>query len=189
MDDEESSPLRPVLIGLGALVAVSLLVGGVISVLALGVADVAGVGGDDSAASGPTVEPSMYVPTPTPSPEPTESPDPEPTQAGTGEETTEPSEPKTTKEAAQRRISLSASPSQVSSMQRIDLTGHYPGGDGATLQVQRQEGGWSDFPVDASVTGSTFSTYVQTGRSGQNRFRVVDQATGRVSNPVSVRVG
>ncbi|MEZ5193444.1 MAG: hypothetical protein R2734_13715 [Nocardioides sp.] len=90
----------------------------------------------------------------------------------------------------QRPIQLSAGQRQVSPMQRIDLTGSYPGGDGAILQVERFENGsWTSFPVTASVTGDTFSTYVQTGRPGANKFRVTDTDTGKISNPVTVVVG
>ena len=53
-------------------------------------------------------------------------------------------------------------------MEQIDLTGVYPGGEGAILQVQRFEGGkWEDFPVTASVSNETFSTYVQTSQTGR----------------------
>jgi hypothetical protein len=75
-------------------------------------------------------------------------------------------------------------------MQQIDLTGIYPGGEGAILRVQRFESGqWQDFPVTASVSNQTFSTYVQTSRSGVNKFRVVDTDSGLKSNPVRVTVG
>ena len=75
-------------------------------------------------------------------------------------------------------------------MQQIDLTGSYPGGDGAIVQVQRRQGGtWVDFPVTASVSGGTFATYVQTGQTGVNRFRVIDSDSREVSNEVTVRVG
>ena len=50
---------------------------------------------------------------------------------------------------------------------RIDLTGTYPTGEGAVLQVQRATGpgdSWVDFPVTVTVSGGQFSTYVQTGR-------------------------
>ena len=87
-------------------------------------------------------------------------------------------------------ISLSASQTAVGPMDQIDLTGTYPSGEGAILQVQRFEGGsWSDFPVTVSVSNQTFSTYVQTSQPGENRFRVVDTDTRRVSNEVKVSVG
>jgi hypothetical protein len=54
--------------------------------------------------------------------------------------------------------------------------------------VQRREGGWRDFPTSASVSGGTFSSYVMTGQSGVNKFRVVDRSNGKTSNVVTVRV-
>ncbi len=59
-------------------------------------------------------------------------------------------------------------------MEQIDLTGVYPGGEGAILQVQRFENGtWTDFPASpVSVSDQTFSTYVQTGQPGVQRFRM-----------------
>ena len=75
-------------------------------------------------------------------------------------------------------------------MQQIDLTGTYPGGEGAILQVQRLENGaWSDFPVTMSVSGGTFATYVQTSQLGPNQFRVIDTDTEAISNDVTVTVG
>ncbi len=87
-------------------------------------------------------------------------------------------------------ISLSSSVTEVGPMEEIYLTGVYPGGEGAIIQVQRfEDGDWQDFPVDASVSGETFSTYVQTAQSGVNRFRVRDTSGPDVSNEVKVRVG
>jgi hypothetical protein len=75
-------------------------------------------------------------------------------------------------------------------MQQIDLTGVYPGGEGAILQVQKfSGGGWQDFPVTAVVSNETFATYVQTSFQGVNRFRVLDGDTGEASNEVKVTVG
>jgi hypothetical protein len=75
-------------------------------------------------------------------------------------------------------------------MERIDLTGTYPGGEGAILQVERYiDGAWSDFSVTAAVSNETFSTYVQTGQTGVNKFRVRDTDTGKLSNAVTVTVG
>jgi hypothetical protein len=76
-------------------------------------------------------------------------------------------------------------------MQRIDLTGIYPGGEGAILQVQRKlDGKWQDFlSVNVAVSGGQFSTYVQTGQTGQQQFRMRDTSSGLVSNVVRVQVG
>ena len=91
---------------------------------------------------------------------------------------------------ARDRISLSAGQQSVSPMQQIDLTGTYPGGEGAILQVQRFENGaWSDFPVTMSVSGGTFATYVQTSQVGPNQFRVIDTDTQVASNELTVTVG
>ena len=73
--------------------------------------------------------------------------------------------------------------------ERINLTGVYQGGEGARLQVQRFENGWVDFPVSTSVSGGSFTTYIYTGRSGPNRFRVIDKEADKASNPVRVSVG
>jgi len=75
-------------------------------------------------------------------------------------------------------------------MEQIDLTGVYPGGEGAILQVQRfTNGTWQDFPVTVSVSDETFATYVQTSQAGLTRFRVVDTDTERISNEVRVQIG
>jgi hypothetical protein len=86
---------------------------------------------------------------------------------------------------------LTATPANVKPMERINLTGTYPHHDNMSVVVQRFEGGqWSSFAgVDASVDLGTFQTYVMTGRSGENRFRMFDPSTGKASNAVTVIVG
>ena len=187
MSDGESNWAKQLLTALGALVITSLVVGGVASLVALGAADVAGVAGDDSGQTA-TAEPSLYIP-----PRTSASGEPSTSTTPAGSATSQPSEPKSTKPAKPRRkpqqISLSASPNRVSEMERINLDGRYRGGNGATVQVQRLEGGrWVDFPTSAAVSGGSFSTYVLTGRTGKNRFRVIDESTGRKSAPVTVTV-
>ena len=172
---------RPVLTGLVALVTVALVIG-VLGGLGIMVAVKAtGIGGssdasDDSSASG-----GFYLPQPTDTsttgvPAPEETVDP-------GTETPESATPA-------EEISLAATQHSVSPMQQIDLTGTYPTGEGAILQVQRFENGaWQDFPVTMSVSGSTFATYVQTSRVGPNKFRVIDTDTQKLSNEITVTVG
>ena len=213
MNDEDSGRLRLVLIGLGALLAVSILIGGVVSVLALGLADVAGVDGDTGEAAAPPAETSMFVPSPsasetpspsateTPSPSASETPSPSATETPSPSATETPSEPvesetpspsatETPTESPRTEIVLTASPSSVSTFGRIDLQGAYRiAATGTTVQVQRFEGGWADFPTTATVEGGTFFTFVESGQTGPNRFRVVDTSTGEVSNPVTVNVG
>jgi hypothetical protein len=176
---------HPVTAGLIALVGVGLVVGLLISGAALAATSVLGFGDSDGGgrASG---DQSLYLPKPQPT-------DPETGPLVTllpGEET--PTAGATaTSEAPEFPISLSAGQNQVSAMEEIDLTGVYPGGEGAVVQVQRFEGGrWNDFAsVDAVVTNETFSTFVQTGQTGVNRFRVRDSDSDAVSNEVRVKVG
>ncbi len=188
---------------LGALLAVALIVGGVASMAALGAAGVVGLGGGDG---GPRAQPSLYVPplSPVRSPSPrndgsagpenaTVGPEAGATDSATGgTDASDDEKAKREKHAKKRgpRITLHASPTRVAPGERIDLTGRYRHGSGATLQVQRRQGGsWGEFPVTASVSGGRFHTWVLTSQTGPNRFRVLDQATGRHSAPVTVRVG
>jgi hypothetical protein len=80
----------------------------------------------------------------------------------------------------------------VSAHRIVRLTGQAPAADESrSLQVQlRAPRGWITFPVPA-VTGSTgrFTAYVELGRPGPNRLRVIDPATADVSNIVTVTVG
>ena len=197
MADDETPWYRSLLIGIGAMLGVALVVGGVISLVALGAVSVTGLGDERVTVE---EEPSLYIPSYSPTPE---DDDPgltlEDLGGSGGEKSAGADEGKQAKNDGKKKskkkrkprsvISLSASPLEVSPMERIYLTGTFPGGEGASLQVQRMEDGWTDFPVSASVSGGTFSTYVMTGRSGENRFRVVDPASGKKSNPVRVRVG
>jgi hypothetical protein len=85
---------------------------------------------------------------------------------------------------------LTASPQLVSSMQRINLTGQWPGHDAVGLLVQRWENGqWVDFGIQTTVNVGTYGTYVQTGQTGDNKFRMYDPSTNTASNPVTVTVG
>ena len=171
---------RPVLTGLVALVGVALVIG-----LLGGLAVMVGVKatgiGDTSAGGGGSSSPSTFT-----LPKPTDTatePAPEETieTVPGGEETSE---------APAEGISLASTQQSVSPMQQINLTGTYPGGEGAILQVQRLESGtWTDFPVTMSVSGGTFATYVLTARTGANKFRVVDTDSETTSNEVTVTVG
>lgn len=174
-------PDRPVASGLLALVVVAVALGLLLGLGVFALGKVTGVTGGGSSAGGP----SLYLPEPTqttssaPASESTQPPASDGGPTGVGE---------SGKPAPE--IELRAGQTRVGAMQQIDLSGNYPGGDGAILQVQRLEAGtWSEFPVTASVSGGSFSTYVQTGRAGPNKFRVVDTDTGKKSNPVTVIIG
>jgi hypothetical protein len=182
-DDEEAPWTRQLLVGVGAVVVVALLIGGIVSVVALGAAKVTGIG---TARPTATAEPSLYIP----SGQPTTKVDPYPgataRPSASSRPTRTPAPPEVKKKPA---IELRASPLEVAANERITLTGSYRGHDGVRLQIQRFDGGaWGDFPVQATVTGGVFSTYIITSRSGVNRLRVADPAGGPTSKAVKVTV-
>jgi len=181
---------HPVVFGLLALVGVAVVVGVVAGLVAIGGARVAGLDGSAPSGGGQE-EASLFLP------------EPEQTQESDGplitlapgqrapdkQDSEEPSE-ESSSATPEGEISLQVAQTTVTPMANIDLTGAYSGGEGAILQVQRFENGaWSDFPVTASVSDETFATYVQTGQTGPNRFRVVDTDTGTASNEVKVTIG
>jgi hypothetical protein len=187
-DSEE----HPVAAGLIALVGVGLAVGLVIGIVALVATRMMGLGGENASAQ-TTSQESLYLPKPekttgpsgpliTLAPGESESPA---EQQSKGQPSKAPKPAK-----AKKEISLSASQTSVEPMDQIDLTGVYPGGEGAILQVQRfTSGSWQAFPVTVSVSDETFATYVQTSQSGVNRFRVTDTDSGLTSNEVKVTIG
>jgi hypothetical protein len=186
MDDHDG---RPVLSGLLALVGVALAVGLILGLSVMFGARMLGLDGSSDSA-GTAAERSMYLPKPSR----TTAPSGPLITLAPGETQSAPSSTPTSKpsrtKSPKSQISLSAGQTDVAPMQQIDLSGVYPEGEGAILQVQRfAAGGWQDFPVTASVSNETFSTYVQTSQSGVNRFRVVDTDTGLESNEVKVTIG
>ncbi|MET0999726.1 MAG: hypothetical protein ABWX73_13495 [Marmoricola sp.] len=86
-------------------------------------------------------------------------------------------------------IELRISPLIARPMERVNFTGTYKGADNTELEVQRFESGrWSDFGVQATVRVGTFTTYIMTGRSGENRFRVFDPKAKKGSNVIMVTI-
>ena len=176
---------HPVVAGLVALVGVGLTIGLLAGGGALVATRVLGLGADATATDSSGGQ-SMYLPKPEKT-TPSEQPSAQPTLPAASE----PTGPVHTTPSKDTGISLSAAQTQVGPMGRIDLTGNYPTGEGAVLQVQRATGpgdSWVDFPVTATVSGGQFSTYVQTGRTGPNRFRVIDTDSEAVSNDVTITV-
>lgn len=179
--------------GLLALGAVALTVGLILAGMALVASRMVGLsGGETSADDGTSERESLYLPPPQKTVDEgpaitlgTEEPD---DTASTSETASE--EPTDKKDPKKNAISLQVVQSQVAAGENIDFTGVYPGGEGAILQVQRYENGaWVDFEATIPVSGEQFSTYVFTGVTGLNRFRVIDNATNKVSNEVRVTVG
>jgi hypothetical protein len=176
---------HPVVAGLIALIGVGLAIGLLAGIGTLVVTRVAGLSAD-ATVSDSTARQTMYLP----KPEKT-TPTSQPSSSATLTAATEPTGPVLSTPSQADGITLSAGQTEVGQMARIDLTGTYPTGEGAVLQVQRAgigDDAWVDFPVTVTVTGGQFSTYIQTGRSGPNRFRVVDTDTQKASNEVTVTV-
>jgi hypothetical protein len=187
-DRPAESDGHPVVAGLLALLGVGLLVGLLVSGAALAGTSVLGLGESDSGGQASSDQ-SINVPKPEPTEEqtgPLITLEPKPSSEGGGESSEAAPEP-------EDAISLSAAATEVSPGEQIELSGVYPGGEGATLVVQRlEEGEWVDFAggeVTTSVSNETFSTYVITERTGLNTWRVRDDQTDEVSNEVRVKIG
>jgi hypothetical protein len=179
LNDDEG---HPVVSGLAALVGVGVVVGLLVSGGALAASSMLGLGGDDDGGTASSQQ-SMYLPKPS---DTVQESGPQITLQP-GEQT--PTDTTTSNAAPQFAISLSAAATEVGPMEEIYLTGVYPGGEGAVVQVQRFENDkWENFPVDAVVSGETFATYVLTARSGVNIFRVKDTDGPDVSNEVRVKI-
>jgi hypothetical protein len=178
---------RPVIAGLIALVGVAVAVGLIAAVAVVGGAHLFGLGGGHAAAVGGGDGATLIVPRPQKT-----QPDTGPSitlgtspSSSSSDDTSSPSIKK-----QRKKISLQAGEGSVSPMGRIDLTGTYPGGEGAVLNVQKfGNGTWQDFySISATVTNGTFATYIQTGTPGMNRFRVIDSDTKLTSNEVRVQI-
>ena len=175
---------RPVVSGLLALVGVALAVGLVTGLAVLAGAHVLGLGGGHAAVAGDPGA-TMYLP----KPQKTKATDgPSITLGSSSTGSTQTSSPSIHK--PKKQISLQSGETTVAPMGRIDLTGTYPGGEGAVLNVQKfSNGSWQDFySISASVTNGQFATYIQTGTPGVNRFRMIDSDSTLTSNEVKVTI-
>ena len=177
--EQEPSWQRQLLVGLSMLLVIAVLLGGILAVIAVKAADYVGLGngaGLSTSSPGPilpTTGDATHTPAPSTNTPPSTTTTPKPHKTRSG-------------------LTLTASPKSVASFGRINLTGSYPGHDGAAVQVQRalKNGPWQDFPVSpTTVSGGSYATYVQTSMVGINHFRMVDVVTGKASNIVTVRIG
>jgi hypothetical protein len=191
--DDESDWQRQVLVGVLVLVVVGAVVGGIVALVTIKAADLAGI--DDTAAntglphdrrdggsggpSGDSSSPATTGAASTGSGDPTTS---------TG--STQSSGPTQSTQDGDRGLTLVASPLSVAASERIDLDGSCRAvPSGALLQVQRREGGhWADFPVSATCSDGSYSTYILTGHTGPNHLRMLAIGLGTTSNTVVVEV-
>lgn len=187
---------RPVLVGVIALVGVSLVIGLIVALVALGgtrVVGLAGGGGGGGGGGGP--EPTLTLPAVTETDfgatSLTLTPEADASAGDSGTLTggPEPAETTTTTEAATPEISLQINTTSAGPMERIDVSGIYTGGDGAVLSIQRfTDGTWNDIAANAAVSGELFSTYIALGRPGENRIRAYDASADLASNEVVVTI-
>jgi len=184
---------HPVIAGLLALVGVALAIGLVLGLVVTVGSRVLGLG-SAAASDSASDQATMYLPFPQKTPTPTGAqitlgPNTGGPKAGHHKPRSARSGSKAKAKSARDRISLSASTTSARPMEQFDLSGVYPGGEGAILTVQRfQNGGWSDFPASGSVSGGSFQIPVQTSQGGVNRLRVIDTDHQRHSNEVRVTI-
>lgn len=179
--DERSEQVRSALakaLAVVVVIAVLIALGTVVVVRALGLNESDSTGSSSTAPSGPT----RSLPT-TALPVPGED-------SASGQPSAEPSKstsPKNQKKKA--KLQLKVSPLRARTGERVNLTGTYRGVDNVGLQVQRfQDGDWRDFGVQATVRVGTYETYIMTGRTGEQRFRMWDPKAQKSSNVVLVTI-
>lgn len=185
MPYEDERPGRALLTAAAAMLGVALVVGLVIGGVALvALRDVVGDG--SQSASDSRGDDRLVIPRY----EPTEGAADDPQIPGI-KSPKKSDELEQTKEPTKAKVTLFVAPQSVSPGERINFNGVYVDGEeGTSLQVQRRESGtWTDFPVDATVQGGSFETWIQTSRTGEQVFRVYDVAAERASNTVTVTVG
>lgn len=203
MSDQDKRESSPVTNGLVALAAVAVVVGvlggiGVITATKmLGLTDASDAAADSTAEG---VGDSLYMPDPVRTSEPSgplvtlpptddgesEAADEESDSEEAADE--ESKKAKKKKKADKGEITLSQGAFEVSSGEQLYLSGIYPGGEGTMLDIEYKtgDGAWEEFPLDVNVANETFSTYVETYRSGEVSWRVVDSNKGVKSNVVKV---
>ena len=187
MTPSDESPGRTLLFAVAAMAGVALLVGlaiGGVVLAAVGTSDV----GEEQVAADKAPQ-TMVIPKYSP----TKSADDEwdlPSVAPSATPEVDLGDAGQAKEGRGDRITLFVAPQRVRPGERINFNGVYRDGEGATLQIQRRENGtWTDFPVSATVRGGSFSTWIQTSRTGGAQFRVFDPAIERASNVVRITIG
>jgi hypothetical protein len=90
--------------------------------------------------------------------------------------------------AGEPAVTLEAGVTEAARLDAVPLSGTYR--PGATLRVQvADDGTWSSYPLGIVVDDDgRFSTYVELGRTGRVRVRMVEPSTGVTSNEVEVTV-
>src|SRR3546814_227596 len=76
-------------------------------------------------------------------------------------------------ESEKPAITLSQGAFEVDAGAQLYLSGVYPTGEGAVLDIEQRvgTGAWEEFPVDVNVSGGTFSVYVNTSATSDIQGR------------------
>lgn len=171
-DDPVGARNRAILFGVVTLVVLGVIVGLSVGWLGSRAVDSTGIDEVEAPRGDPGLEDDEYEDfTASPS-EPGETTDTVPTEPSDTTPTS-PTEPSETREP--RDPTLTAAPLTAGTFERVSLSGRFPGLDsGESLQVERKEGGvWALFPVTVTTDNrGTYSTSIETGHTGPNRFRV-----------------
>jgi hypothetical protein len=184
-DLPDERPGRALLTAAAAMAGVAVLVGLIVGGVLLGVVRASGL--ENAGAKEAAAPQSLFIPKYKPTKAAREDlglPSITPSSTPSVDTSTSTASPKTD------QITLFVAPKSVSPGERINFNGAYVNGEGVQLQIQRREGGgWTDFPVLATVQGGSFQTWIQTSHTGRQLFRVYDPQADRASKPVAVTVG
>ena len=93
---------------------------------------------------------------------------------------------------SRERVELANSAYVAEPFETVRIDGRYFGaGAGTTLRLQRQQqGDWVNFPLPTTTDrGGRFTAYVELGKPGSHRLRVVDPGSGTSSEVVVVNIG
>ena len=90
---------------------------------------------------------------------------------------------------AAKSITIKSDKATAKAWTKVSFTGKTTGiARNTTVQVQRlQNGKWVNFPATTKVTSkATYSVWVQSGRVGVNKFRVVSAGTASAAASVTI---
>lgn len=203
MDEENDNPVAN---GLVALVAVALVIGLLAGIIALlGTRLVGLTGGDGGSSDGvavgdslslPPLEPTeldsglliTLAPVTTPTPSASSSAPLGIGESATPSATTSPTAEESEDSSSRHDISLQASDNSLKAGDELMLSGTYPRGEGAVLDIwyDVNDEGWKQFNLDVNVNGGLFQAFVSTYKSGTITWQVRDPENDNKSNEVTV---
>ncbi|NYG59135.1 hypothetical protein BJ980_002058 [Nocardioides daedukensis] len=191
MTDQEENPVTN---GLVALVTVAIVVGLLAGIAVLFATNLLGVGDSSGSSAEGTGGETLFMPEPV---ETTSNGGPlvtllSPSPSKKSSKSSKKSSPSASESESEKpEITLSQGAFEVEAGGQLYLSGVYPTGEGAVLDIEQRvgTGAWEEFPVDVNVSGGTFSVYVNTSATGDIQWRMVDKSRKVTSNVVKVKHG